>query len=82
MILGFQDVLDECELYDVELAGYPYTWDRGRRTERWVKIKLDKTLAIRSFNNIFTEFKPTNLEISTSNHCPIFLEPTKVIHLV
>lgn len=32
--------------------------------------------------NLFTGAKLTNLEISTSDHCPVFFEPKKVIHVV
>lgn len=38
LIQGFQEVLEDCGLYDVELIGYLYTWERGHGTERWVEI--------------------------------------------
>ncbi|KAL8124753.1 hypothetical protein AgCh_012418 [Apium graveolens] len=58
LIQGFRDTLEECELEDVELTGYPYTWERGH------------------------EVKLTNLELSTSDHSPIFFELAKVVYSV
>lgn len=62
--------------------GHPYTWERGRGTNKWVEIKLDRALVTRSFNNIFTVVKLTNLEIITSDHSPIFLEPAIVSQVI
>ncbi|KAL8098260.1 hypothetical protein AgCh_031137 [Apium graveolens] len=77
-----QDVLDGCDLYDVDLIGYPYTWERGRGTDGWVEVKLDRTLVDSSFMNTFTDTRLTNLEISPSDHSPLFLEPKKVLQVV
>lgn len=82
MINGFQEVLDDCDLYDIDLKGYPYTWERGRGTDSWVEIRLDRAVADRTFMNLFTGAKLTNLEISTSDHCLVFFEPKEVIHVV
>ncbi|KAK1383205.1 hypothetical protein POM88_020940 [Heracleum sosnowskyi] len=58
--------------------GYRYTWERGKGTEKWIEIKLDRALAYSSFLRTFTEVKLFNLEISTSDHSPLFLEPVRV----
>lgn len=44
-------------------------------TEAWVEIQLDRALVSNSFMQVFTEAKLTNIEVSTSDHSPIFLEP-------
>ncbi|XP_074352023.1 uncharacterized protein LOC141691183 [Apium graveolens] len=80
LIQGFQEVLDECYLNDLGLIGYPYTWERGHGTENWLEIKLDRALASKEFLNIFVEVKLTNMEISTSDHCPIFLDPFNMVY--
>ncbi|XP_074365598.1 uncharacterized protein LOC141706695 [Apium graveolens] len=79
MIHGFQEVLDECELNDLELIEYPYTWERGHGTANWAEIKLDRVLVSKEFSSIFAEVKLTNLGINTFDHSPIFLEPVKVV---
>lgn len=55
LLNGFQETLDECDLYDLELKGYPYTWERGKGTPSWIEIKLDRVLADRSFMSSFNE---------------------------
>lgn len=82
LVNGFQDVLAECDLYDIELIGYSYTWERGRGTDNWVEVKLDRAVGDSNFLNAYAGVKLTNLEISTSDHCPIFLEPMEVFHTV
>uniref|UniRef100_A0A803QSE9 Endonuclease/exonuclease/phosphatase domain-containing protein n=1 Tax=Cannabis sativa TaxID=3483 RepID=A0A803QSE9_CANSA len=32
LVNGFIEVLEDCGLYDLELNGYPFTWERGRGT--------------------------------------------------
>lgn len=75
LLRGFQDVLDDCLLVDMELLGYPYTWERCRGTDKWNEIRLDRAIASTSFLSHFQGAKLTNLEVSTSDHCPLFLEP-------
>ena len=42
---GFRDAVLDCGLIDIPLAGYPFTWERGKRTPNWVEEKLDRCLA-------------------------------------
>lgn len=46
-----------------------------------MEIRLDRALISKAFNDLFTDTKLTNLEISTSDHSPIFLEPMTIIHV-
>ncbi|KAL8099626.1 hypothetical protein AgCh_032044 [Apium graveolens] len=82
LINGFQETLEGCDLYDVELIGYPYTWEHERGTSNWVEVKLDRAIANSEFMEAFTDIKLTNLEISTSDHCPLLFEPKIVSHFV
>ncbi|XP_074328105.1 uncharacterized protein LOC141666018 [Apium graveolens] len=75
LIQGFQDVLEDCELSDMELHGYPYTFERGHGTAVWTEIRLVRALFSRTWTQQFQEARLTNLEVSTSDHSPIFLEP-------
>lgn len=71
LLKGFHEVIEDCELIDMELHGYPYTYDRGYGTTKWIEIRLDRALVKNSWGEIFTEAKLTNIEISTSDQCPI-----------
>lgn len=78
LIQGFQTVLEKCNLHDVDLVGYRYTWERGKGTDDWMEIKLDRVLVSTNFINTFAEMRASNLEISTSDHSPLFLEPFRI----
>lgn len=67
--------MEECDLIDLELKGYQFTWERGRGSKSWVEALLDKALVSSSWMDRFKEARLTNLEISTSDHNPLFLEP-------
>ena len=75
LIDGFNNVLDEIQVADLELNGHPYTWERGRNTDAWIETRLDRALA----NSIWCQLFPLplaklyNLEGSPSDHSPIFL---------
>ncbi|XP_074356448.1 uncharacterized protein LOC141696167 [Apium graveolens] len=79
LIQGFKEVLEDCNLVDMELLGYPYTWERGHGTDDWVEIQLDRAVASTSFLQQFQEAKLTNMEVTTSDHCPLLLEPVVMI---
>ncbi|KAK1361570.1 hypothetical protein POM88_046044 [Heracleum sosnowskyi] len=55
--------------------GYPYTWESGYGTHKWIEIRLDRALVSNSFMHQFGEAKLTNMKITTSDHSPILLEP-------
>lgn len=75
LIEGFQRTITECDLIDVELSGYHFTWERGRGTRSWVEVRLDRALVSSNWTNYFPDTKLTNLEHTSSDHCPIMLEP-------
>lgn len=80
LVTGFQKLLEECNLTDLELGGYRYTWERGKRTDNWIEVHLDRALVSNSFLQQFSDTKLTNLEIPTSDHNPIFMEPVSNIY--
>uniref|UniRef100_A0A803PVR0 Reverse transcriptase domain-containing protein n=1 Tax=Cannabis sativa TaxID=3483 RepID=A0A803PVR0_CANSA len=75
LIDGFNEALAACNLCDIDLVGYPYTWERGRGTSNWVEVRLDRALANQKWLEIFNSAKLINMEISSSDHCPILLIP-------
>ncbi|KAK1370732.1 hypothetical protein POM88_036824 [Heracleum sosnowskyi] len=44
LIDGFNKALEDTELKDLELYGHPYSWERGRDTDSWIEIRLDRAL--------------------------------------
>lgn len=75
LIDGFNDVIEEIGLQDMELQGHQFTWERGRYTANWLEIRLDRTLVSSSWFDIFPMAKLYNVEGSPSDHSPIFLKP-------
>ncbi|XP_060968619.1 uncharacterized protein LOC115710455 [Cannabis sativa] len=73
LIDGFLGALDDCNLVDLPLVGYPYTWEKGRDIREWIEERLDRALVTHDWMSLFTQLVLLNLEISTSDHCPIFL---------
>uniref|UniRef100_A0A803NM17 peptidylprolyl isomerase n=1 Tax=Cannabis sativa TaxID=3483 RepID=A0A803NM17_CANSA len=64
-----------CGLVDLSLEGYPFTWEKGKGSSHWVEERLDKALVSHSWLQLFPLEKLYNVEISTSDHCPILLTP-------
>ncbi|XP_062103848.1 uncharacterized protein LOC133814961 [Humulus lupulus] len=80
LIEGFQNVLNDCELVDMELNGYQFTWEMGAGTDRWVEVRIDRAISSHSWLQLFPMAKLFNLGISTSDHSPLFLDPRFVLH--
>ncbi|XP_062103947.1 uncharacterized protein LOC133815077 [Humulus lupulus] len=78
LIDGFQAAMNHGDLTDLDLVGYPFTWERGRGTEYWTEIRLDRAIVNSRWNGLFPNSKLSNLETSPSDHNPIFLEPIVV----
>ncbi|XP_074337078.1 uncharacterized protein LOC141674256 [Apium graveolens] len=45
LIDGFNKALEDAELKDLDLYGHPFKWERGRDTEVWIEIRLDRALS-------------------------------------
>ncbi|XP_060965512.1 uncharacterized protein LOC133034440 [Cannabis sativa] len=74
LISGFEQTLMDCDLFDMDLIGYAYTWEKGRGTSRWIEVRLDRALVSSVWLQTFTQARLLNLEFSSSDHSPIFLE--------
>uniref|UniRef100_A0A803PR19 Reverse transcriptase domain-containing protein n=1 Tax=Cannabis sativa TaxID=3483 RepID=A0A803PR19_CANSA len=76
LIDGFNQTLSDCRLIDLDIVGYPFTWERGRGTPNLIEVRLDRALVSHSWTNFFTTAQLFNLELTASDHCPILLQPT------
>ena len=75
-LVGFQRAIEDCNMIDLGVEGYQYTWERARGTDRWVEERLDRAFAFEAWLQCFTRAKVYSLESSCSDHLPIFLDPS------
>lgn len=75
MVEEFNDCLRDAELQDLDIMGHQFTWKRGRNTNQWTKIRLDRVLANAAWLNQFPVTKVYNLEGSPSDHSPLLTVP-------
>lgn len=73
LIEGFNEVIVDTNLIDMELVGYQYTWERGKGTADWIEERLDRALINPAWLDLFPMAKLYNLEDTSSDHCPIML---------
>lgn len=83
LIEGFNQVLMDTGLKDLDLVGHQYTWERGRGTMEWTEVRIDRAMVSQSWLNAFILAKLYNLEDSSTSldHSPIFLEPKPAVHM-
>lgn len=73
LIKGFRATTVDSGLRDIGMEGHPFTWERRRGHNDWIKERLDKALANDLWCSLFHNAKLSNVEASTSDHTPIFL---------
>lgn len=77
LVQGFNEAITDCNLVDMDLIGYAYTWEKAKGTSDWMELRLDRALATQQWLDIYNAAALFNIEISTSDHTPIFLELNK-----
>lgn len=75
LIEGFNECLQDVDLHDLDIIGHQFTWERGRNTNQWIEIRLDKVIVNTLWSNLFPMAKVYNLEGSPSDHSPLLLIP-------
>lgn len=75
LISGFNECLQDSGLIDMDIIGHQFTWERGRNTEHWVEIRLDRVLTNNQWFDLFPTTKVYNLEGSPSDHSPLLVVP-------
>jgi hypothetical protein len=76
---GFRNAVSDCDLTDIHLDGYPYTWVKSRGSTNIIEERLDRAMATSSWLTMFPEVKLCNLIASHSDHSPILLQNSLVI---
>jgi len=77
--MGFTEVITECNLQDVKLEGYPFTWIKSRGTTRVVEERLDRALVTPNWADFFPNVCLLNLLASHSDHSPLLLQTDLVV---
>lgn len=75
---GFRDVIDECQLYELELCGGKFTWERSRGSNTWVRERLDRAFGSGSWLSKFPLCKLSVRISPHSDHNPLHLELLQV----
>lgn len=74
LMAGFQAAIDDSLLVKVDLQGGKFTWERFRGTNEWVKERLDRAFATRSWLHLFPLCKLSVIHAIASDHDPIVLD--------
>ncbi|XP_074360757.1 uncharacterized protein LOC141701008 [Apium graveolens] len=82
LLQGFRQAVEDCDLVDMDIKGYQFTWEKSYGRNDWIEVRLDRALVSYNFMNCFKNAQLTNLEITTSNHSPIMIEPVIIFNIV
>ncbi|KAL8105516.1 hypothetical protein AgCh_029345 [Apium graveolens] len=81
LLQGFSDTVVECGLIDLGFEGECFTWEKFRGTDMWIQECLDIGLANREWMGFFPNAVVKVLEVSTSDHLPLFLDLSKKVYV-
>ncbi|XP_019189526.1 PREDICTED: uncharacterized protein LOC109183953 [Ipomoea nil] len=73
LLHGFGDAIEDCGLAQMPMDGYPYTWDKGKGTVKWLEERLDKVLVTEEWRNMVARARVSNLRTRKSEHSALFL---------
>lgn len=74
LLHGFADALEYCNLFDLGMCGYSFTWERGRGKINWVEERLDRAVASNSWRLLFQNARLENINTVSSDHSAISLD--------
>uniref|UniRef100_A0A803Q0U5 Reverse transcriptase domain-containing protein n=1 Tax=Cannabis sativa TaxID=3483 RepID=A0A803Q0U5_CANSA len=63
LIQGFKGVVDRCRLIDMELMGYPYTWERNHGATNWIEC-IQPSITLEQNDNLLQPI--TEEEVKTA----------------
>ena len=69
----FREVLEECNLCDLEFIGLKYTWNNGREDDGFIKERLDRAVANLGWCCLFKKMEVKVLAARMSDHKPLLL---------
>jgi hypothetical protein len=71
---GFRSAVNDCDLTDINLEGYPYTWIKSRGSPIVIQERFDRAMANSAWLMMYPNVKLLNLLASHSDHSPILLQ--------
>ncbi|GAU27412.1 hypothetical protein TSUD_356480 [Trifolium subterraneum] len=71
---GFRSAVNDCDLTDIHLEGYPFTWLKSGATDHAIEERLDRALVSSDWISKFPNAKLINLLSSHSDHSSILLQ--------
>lgn len=80
LLEGLKEVVSECGLRDMGFIDNEFMWERSRGSESWVQERLYRGLANQEWRNLFPQATVKVLEVSKSDHMPLFLELNRMIY--
>ena len=72
LMQAFRSALLQCNLIDLGYVGNDFTWNNGRHGDAYVQQRLDRACAIVEWRELFPHCRVTHLQVSYSDHDPIF----------
>jgi hypothetical protein len=76
---GFRNAVGDCDLTDIQLEGYPYTWAKSIGSPNIVEERLDRAMANSNWLALHPETKLVNIIASHSDHNPILLHTAHAV---
>lgn len=73
--------VNDSGLQDFGFLGSEFTWERSRGSPSWIQERLDRGLANQEWRGLFPAATVTVLEVSTSDHLPLFLEVNQKMYV-
>ncbi|KAJ8774654.1 hypothetical protein K2173_017100 [Erythroxylum novogranatense] len=73
LVEGFRNCILDCNLIDIPLLGFGYTWQRGSNATELTLERIDRAFANEEWLAIFPFHRLHNLVSATSDHTPIKL---------
>ncbi|XP_058758626.1 uncharacterized protein LOC131631872 [Vicia villosa] len=70
---GFRQVVNDCDLIDIALEGYQYTWVKSRGAAHMIEERLDRAMATPGWLELFPNASLSTLVAGHSDHSPILL---------
>lgn len=66
---------------DLGFQGEFFTWEKSRGTERWIQERLDMGLANKDWRDLFPSAVVNVMEVSTSDHLPLYLTLNRKVYM-
>ncbi|XP_074277012.1 uncharacterized protein LOC141600668 [Silene latifolia] len=71
----FNNLIESCQLIELEFSGPAYTWARGSSAATRQSARLDRALCNSEWSTQFSEASVRHLPAFQSYHCPLLISP-------